>query len=120
MSLLVADERRPGDRSPCQTTYSLYCALETATYEVTGSFAHRGAAMQEARFVIDDDLARKNTYHHRLMDYNNDRQTTFADVRRFFDLLQGRIEGRLEEVEASPGPLPNLQGARSPRPTLKW
>lgn len=82
-----------------ETKFSLYCALEKATYEVTKEFAHRGAAMQEARFVIDDDLAPKNKYDHRLMDYNNDPQTTFADAQRFFDLLQGRIEGRLEEQE---------------------
>jgi hypothetical protein len=85
-----------------EAKFSLYCALEKATFEVTGDFAHRGAAMQEARFVIDDDLAPKNNYGHRLMDYNNDPHTTFADVRRFFDLLQGRIEGRLEDQEANP------------------
>lgn len=83
--------------------FSLYCSLEKATLEVTGDFAHRGAAMQEARFVIDDDLAPENHYHHRLMDYNNDPKTTFADVQRFFDFLQARIEGRLEEQEASAG-----------------
>ena len=91
-----ADNRR------CPVTeakLSLYCALEEATYEVTQDFAHRGAAMQEARFVIDDDLAPGNHYHHRLMDYNNDPHTTFADVQRFLDLLQARIEGRLEEQE---------------------
>jgi hypothetical protein len=82
-----------------ETKFSLYCALEEATYEVTQDFMHRGAAMQEARFVIDDDLAPNNHYHHRLMDYNNDPHTTFADVQRFFDFLQARIEGRLEEQE---------------------
>jgi len=82
-----------------EVTFSLYCALEEATYEVTQSFAHRGAAMQESRFVIDEDLAANNRYDHRLMDYNNDPHTTFADVQRFFDLLQGRIEGRLAEQE---------------------
>jgi hypothetical protein len=85
-----------------EAKFSLYCALEKATFEVTGSFAHRSAAMQEARFVIDDDLAPKNNYGHRLMDYNNDPHTTFADVQRFFDLLRGRIEGRLEDQEANP------------------
>ncbi|MGA8702158.1 MAG: hypothetical protein WB625_10970 [Candidatus Sulfotelmatobacter sp.] len=30
-------------------TFSLYCALEKATDEVSGKFEHRGAAMQEAR-----------------------------------------------------------------------
>jgi len=82
-----------------ETKFSLYCALEEATYEVTQDFAHRGAAMQEARFVIDNDLAPNNHYDHRLMDFNNDPHTTFADVLRFFDLLQGRVEGRLEQEE---------------------
>jgi hypothetical protein len=92
------------DNRSCPKTeskFSLYCALEKATYEVTHNFAHRGAAMQEARFVIDDDLAPNNHYDHRLMDYNNDPHTTFADVQRFFDLLQGRVEGRLEEQTTS-------------------
>jgi hypothetical protein len=82
-----------------ETKFSLYCALQEATYEVTQDFAHRDAAMQEARFVIDEDLAPNNHYDHRLMDYNNDPRTTFADVQRFFDLLQGRIEGRLAEQD---------------------
>jgi hypothetical protein len=85
-----------------ETKFSLYCALEEATYEVTHDFMHRGAAMQEARFVIDDDLAPGNRYEHRLMNYNNDPHTTFADVRRFFDFLQGRIEARLQDQEANP------------------
>lgn len=85
-----------------ETRFSLYCALEEATYELTHDFMHRGAAMQEARFVIDDDLAPGNDYQHRLMDYNNDPHTTFADVQRFFDFLQGRIEARLQDQEANP------------------
>jgi hypothetical protein len=94
------------DNRNCPTTetkFSLYCALEKATYEVTQNFAHRGAAMQEARFVIDGDLAPNNHYDHRLMGYNNDPRTTFADVQRFFDLLQGRVEGRLEEQTTHQG-----------------
>ena len=83
----------PGDAK----TFSLYCALEKATNEVTGKFEHRGAAMQEARFVIDEELAKGNHYDHRLKDYNNDPKTTFADVQKFFDLLQARIQKRLAE-----------------------
>ena len=79
-----------------QTTYSLYCALEKATEEISNNFEHRGAAMQQARFVIDEDLAKNNHYKHRLMDYNNDPKTTFADVQRFFDLLEQRIQKRLD------------------------
>ena len=35
-------------------TFSLYCALQMATVEVGGKAEHRGAALQEARFVIDE------------------------------------------------------------------
>ena len=78
-------------------TFSLYCALEKATGEVSGTFEHRGAAMQEARFVIDEVLAKGNAYEHRLMNYNNDPKTTFADVQKFFRLLEERIQKRLQE-----------------------
>lgn len=78
-----------------QRTYSLYCALEKATEEVSKNFAHRGAAMQQARFVIDEVLAKGNHYEHRLKDYNNDPKTTFADVQKFFTLLEQRIQKRL-------------------------
>ena len=80
---------------PGQTTYSLYCALEKATEEISKNFQHRGAAMQQARFVIDEVLAKGNHYDHRLMDYNNDPKTTFADVQKFFTLLEERIQKRL-------------------------
>ena len=41
-----------------------------ATEEIAGDFKHRGAAMQEARFVIDDIAPNAKSYHHRLMGYN--------------------------------------------------
>ena len=78
-------------------TFSLYCALEKATNEVSGKFEHRGAAMQEARFVIDEIAPNRKNYNHRLMDYNNDPTTTFADIQKFFRLLQDRIARRLRE-----------------------
>jgi hypothetical protein len=80
-------------------TFSLYCALEKATDEVSGHFEHRGAAMQEARFVIDEVLAKGNNYEHRLMNYNNDPKTSFPDVQRFFRLLEERIQKRLQEQD---------------------
>lgn len=76
-------------------TFSLYCALRKATEEVTGDFQHRGAAMQEARFVIDDIAPNAKSYDHRLMGYNNDPTTTFADVRKFFRLLDERVAKQL-------------------------
>jgi hypothetical protein len=77
-----------------EKTFSLYCALEKATEEVSKHFEHRGAAMQEARFVIDD-LAPNRNYEHRLMGYNNDPTTTFADIQKVFSLLEARIAERL-------------------------
>jgi hypothetical protein len=76
-------------------TFSLYCALEKATTEKTGSFVHRGAAMQEARFVIAEIAPNVNYYEHWLRDYNNDPTTTFADVQKFFDVLEDHIAKRL-------------------------
>jgi hypothetical protein len=93
-----ADTRKcPADAK----TFSLYCALEKATDEVSGKFEHRGAAMQEARFVIDDIAPNRKNYNHRLMDYNNDPTTTFADVQKFFGLLQDRISKRLTESQGA-------------------
>jgi hypothetical protein len=80
---------------PAQKTYSLYCALERATIEVSNKFEHRGAVMQQARFAIDEVLAKGNHYEHRLKDYNNDPKTTFADVQRFFTIVEERIKKRL-------------------------
>jgi hypothetical protein len=77
-----------------QKTFSLYCALEKATEEVSAHFEHRGAAMQEARFVIDD-IAPNRNYDHRLMAYNNDPTTTFAGIQKVFNLLEARIASRL-------------------------
>jgi hypothetical protein len=82
-------------------TFSLYCALEMATDEVLGKFEHRGAAMQEARFVIDEIAPNKKNYHHRLMDYNNDPTTTFTDVQKFFQLLKDHVTRRLKEESDS-------------------
>ena len=78
-------------------TFSLYCALEKATTELSGKFEHRGAAMQEARFVIDEIAPNRKKYEHRLKDYNNDPTTTFPDIQKFFRLLKERISKRLAE-----------------------
>jgi hypothetical protein len=80
---------------PAQRTYSLYCALEKATVETSHNFQHRGAVMQQARFAIDEVLAEGNHYEHRLMAYNNDSKTTFADVQKFFAIVERRIKQRL-------------------------
>ena len=49
--------------------FSLYCALEKATKDITGGFHHRGIVMEAARAAIDE-VAPKADYEHRLMGYN--------------------------------------------------
>jgi hypothetical protein len=66
-----------------------------ATIEVNGKADHRGAALQETRFVIDEISADKN-YEHRLMNYNNDPTTTFADIQEVFRITESLIALRLK------------------------
>ena len=85
---------------PDAKTFSIYCALEKATQEVSSNFEHRGAAMQEARFVIEEIAPDAQRYSHRLMDYNNDPRTTFADIQGVFWLLEKHIAMRLPNAVA--------------------
>ena len=79
---------------PDAKTFSLYCALQMATVEVGGKAEHRGAALQEARFVIDE-IAIDRKYEHRLMNYNNDATTTFADIQEVLRITESLIALRL-------------------------
>jgi hypothetical protein len=81
-------------------TVSLYCALERATIEASGKKEHRRAALQEVRFVIDEITAGRD-YHHRLMDYNNDPTTTFADVQEVLRVTETLLRLRLKGNEAA-------------------
>ena len=65
---------------PESATLNLYCALERASIEVTGKYEHRRAALQEVRFVIDDNYKHRWSVH-RLADFNAHPDTTFKDVK---------------------------------------
>jgi len=94
-----ADNRKcPADA----TTFSLYCALQKATVEAGRSFEHRGAALQEIRFVIDE-ITISREYDHRLMDYNNDPRTTFADIQDVFRIGEDLLALRLRTDAAGTG-----------------
>ncbi len=88
---------------PGAKSFSLYCALEKATDEVTKNFEHRGAAMQEARFAIEEIAPDAKRYSHRLMDYNNDPKTSFADIQGVFWLLEKHIAMRLANPQLASG-----------------
>jgi hypothetical protein len=69
--------------SPTDTKWSIYCAMEKATIEVTGAFHHRRPALEFVRQIVDERTAGRS-YHHRLMDYNNDTSTRLKDVQSLF------------------------------------
>ena len=74
------------------TTWSIYCALERATIEVTGGFHHRRPALELVRQIVDDRTKGRD-YDHRLMDYNNDSSTHLSDVRSLFAEALARAKG---------------------------
>jgi hypothetical protein len=91
--LSAADEwNRADDRKcpPAATSWSIYCASERATIEITGGFHHRRPALELVRQIVDERSKGRN-YDHRLMDYNNDPSTTLADVHGLFAEAMSRI-----------------------------
>ena len=102
-------------------TFSLYGALETATVQVSGKAEHRGAALQEARFVIDE-IAGDRNYEHRLMNYNNDPTTTFEDIQEVLRVVEWIITLRLKgsgSAAATAATKPTLSFARLDRSPTK-
>ena len=75
------------------TTWSIYCALERATVEVTGAFHHRRPALELVRQIVEH-RAKDRNYEHLLMDYNNDPSTRLADVRSLFAEALSRMSWR--------------------------
>lgn len=75
--------------APDATKWSIYCAGVQAVEEVTGvtggghGIDHRRPALEVIRGVADD-RSKGRSYHHHLMDYNNDPTTTFADTQGLF------------------------------------
>ena len=63
--------------------WSIYCAMERATLELTGGFNHRRPALEVVRQIVEERTEGRN-YRHRLMDYNNDSTTHLNDVQSLF------------------------------------
>ena len=96
-----ADDRRcpSGAR-----TWSIYCAMEKATIDVSGAFHHRRPALQIVRAIVDERSANRG-YRHRLMEYNNDATTRLEDVRSLFAEALARIDVQSRR-SASPTAVP--------------
>ena len=82
-----ADNRRCPQNA---TSWSIYCAMEKATTEVTGGFQHRRPALELVRDIVQERTQARH-YHHWLKDYNNDPTTTLADVQSLFRDALARI-----------------------------
>jgi hypothetical protein len=79
---------------------SLYCALQRASADAYGSHDpnrvadHRRVALQEVRFAVQE-ATRGRELNHRLMDFNNLPDTTFADIHRVLAQATSRVRARL-------------------------
>jgi hypothetical protein len=60
--------------------YSLFCALYKASVDVMGVYDHRRAALQVVRFTVEK-YNNGSIKLHRLMDWNNSPNTTFAELK---------------------------------------
>ncbi len=73
-----------------ETTWSIYCAEERASIDVTGGFHHRRPALELVREIVDE-RSKDKSYQHRLMEYNNDPSTRLTDVHSLFTEAIARI-----------------------------
>jgi hypothetical protein len=86
-----ADWNRNDNRRCEDTTHwSIYCAMDQATREVTGAHDHRRPAMEVVRLLVEERTKDK-AYAHRLMGYNNDPKTTLPDVQSLFEDALRRV-----------------------------
>ena len=86
-----------GDSRTCPPNpqkWSLYCALQQATQEISGGVHYRQPALQMVREVVDE-VGGARLGKHRLMDYNNHPDTTLAEIQDVLHTAQKRLEQRL-------------------------
>jgi hypothetical protein len=93
------DDRQCAD-DEAMNKRSLYCALQRASADAYGSHDparvadHRRVALQEVRFAVQE-ATRGRELNHRLMDFNNLPDTTFADIQRVLAQATERVRARL-------------------------
>lgn len=75
------------------SSWTLFCALQKASYDVLGEFQLRRPALEEVRVVVEQ-LAGQ-TFEKRLIDFNNRPETSFEDIQKALDIALGRIRARL-------------------------
>jgi len=79
---------------PNPQKWSLFCALQQATREISGGVHYRQPALQMVREVLNE-IGGNRLGKHRLMDYNNHPDTTLAEIHDLLHTAQTRLEQRL-------------------------
>ncbi len=97
-TLLSNESRWSKDRvSNCSQSekLDLYCALERASMAVMGKYTHRQPALQEVRFTIDNHY-RERWKKHRLIDFNVNKDTNFADIKSVLAQATATVRGKID------------------------
>ena len=76
----------------------LYCALEKASIEVMGKYVHRQPALQEVRFTIDNHY-RERWEKHRLIDFNDNKNTSFENIKYVLAQAIATVRGKLDRYK---------------------
>ena len=91
-----ADRWNRGETQQCAAearTFGIYCTLKKALEDVTGQFDEDSGVLKDARAIVD--FVATKQYNARLVNYNNDQTTSFADIQAFFRILRNRVVRRL-------------------------
>lgn len=86
--------------------WTLFCALQKASYTVTGTYELRRVALEDTRYVVDQMMGStglETAERRRLIDFNNQPTTTFLDIQKVLELSLQRVKTRL----ANPGKAKN-------------
>ena len=97
--LSISNKWHQNDDRKCENdiesdTWSLFCALKYSSINNANEYNHHNTAIQTVRFVIDD-LYPNHGYEHTLMDFNNNPNTTHAEILKVIKEAKKRILNEL-------------------------
>ena len=90
------EDDRNCDDDLANKSFSIYCALRMASLEVEEKYNHRNAVLQKLRHLIEEKFPNKK-WKHRLMDFNNMPEVTFADVQEMLAKIETEIIQELKD-----------------------
>ncbi len=97
--LLLGDDSKwtRGEDTQCDleaTAFTLFCALQKASFDVIKDFQLRRPALEEVRYAID--AISETALDRRLIDFNNLETTDLADIHAVIDAALARVQARLD------------------------